>query len=60
MKIDKKLRYIVGIFFIFGALFGALVGYDLKNIGENYNHIWTLSLLSLWAGIDWINKVLNN
>ena len=31
MKIDKKLRYIVGTFFIFGALFGALVGYDLKN-----------------------------
>tara|TARA_B100000579_G_scaffold419617_1_gene418403 strand:+ start:1852 stop:2034 length:183 start_codon:yes stop_codon:yes gene_type:complete len=60
MKIHKKLRYVVGIFFIFCALFGALVGYDLKNIGENYNHIWALPLLSLWAGLDWINKGLNN
>ena len=60
MKIDKKLRYVVGIFFIFGALFGALVGYDLKNIGESYNHIWALSLLSLWAGLDWINKGFNS
>ena len=60
MKIDKKLRYVIGIFSIFCALFGALVGYDLNNIGESYNHIWALSLLSLWAGLDWINKGLNN
>ena len=32
-KLDKRIRYAVGITFIMGSLFGGLIGYDLKNIG---------------------------
>ena len=58
--IDKRIRYIVGITFILGALFGGLVGYDLKNIGQQYNHIWALSIVALYAGFDWISKAMKN
>ena len=33
-NIDKRLRLVIGTFFIIGALFGGLIGYDLKNIGQ--------------------------
>tara|TARA_Y100001970_G_scaffold284205_1_gene401075 strand:+ start:2013 stop:2201 length:189 start_codon:yes stop_codon:yes gene_type:complete len=58
-NLDKRVRYAIGIIFILGSLFGGLVGYDLKNIGQQYNHIWVLSLISLYAGIDWISKAIN-
>ena len=54
--LDKKIRYAIGIVFIMGAFFGGLIGYDLKNIGQQYNHIWILSIISLYAGFDWISK----
>ena len=57
--IDKKIRITVGVVFIIGSLFGGLVGYDLRNIGEQYNHIWVLSVIALYAGFDWISKALN-
>ena len=59
-KIDKKIRVTVGVLFILGALFGGLVGYDLRSIGEQYNHIWVLSIISLYAGFDWISKSFND
>ncbi len=59
-NIDKRIRYAVGIVFIIGSLFGALVGYDLRNIGQQYDHIWVLSLISLYAGFDWISKAMKD
>ena len=58
-NIDKRLRLAVGIIFILGSIFGGLVGYDLKNVGQQYNHIWILSIIALYAGFDWISKSLN-
>ena len=57
-KLDKKIRYAVGIIFILGSLFGGLVGYDLKSVGQQYNHIWVLSILALYAGIDLVSKAM--
>ena len=58
-KIDKKIRIAIGIIFIIGSLFGGLVGYDLRSIGQQYNHIWVLSIVALYAGLDWISKSFN-
>ena len=58
-NIDKRIRLTIGILLIIGSLFGGLVGYDLKSIGQQYNHIWILSIISLYAGFDWISKSLN-
>ena len=55
-NIDKRIRYSIGIVFILGSLFGGLVGYDLKSVGQQYNYIWVLSIFALYAGIDWISK----
>ncbi len=57
--IDKKIRLAIGVIFIIGSLFGGLVGYDLRNEGQQYNHIWVLSLIALYAGFDWISKALD-
>lgn len=58
-NIDKRFRLAVGITFILGSIFGGLVGYDLRSVGQQYNHIWVLSLIALYAGFDWISKSLN-
>ena len=58
-NLDNRIRYAVGIVFILGSLFGGLVGYDLKSVGQQYNHIWVLSIIALYAGIDWISKAMN-
>ena len=57
-NLDNRIRYAIGIVFILGALFGGLVGYDLKNVGQQYNHIWVLSILALYAGVDWLSKTM--
>ena len=57
-NIDKKIRYTVGVVFIMGSLFGGLIGYDLKSIGQQYNHIWVLSVIALYAGFDLISKAM--
>ena len=59
-NIDKRIKYAVGILFIMGSLFGGLVGYDLKSIGQKYNHIWALSVLALYAGVEWISKAIKD
>jgi len=59
-RLDKKLKWAIGIIFIMGSLFGGLVGYDLKNIGEKYNHIWALSIIALYAGFEWIAKAIRD
>jgi len=59
-NIDKRIRYAIGITFIMGSLFGGLIGYDLKNIGQQYNHIWALSIIALYAGFDWISKAMRD
>ena len=59
-RIDKRLKIAIGIIFIIGSFFGGLIGYDLKNIGQQYNHIWVLSSIALYAGFDWISKSLND
>jgi len=59
-NIDKKVRLAIGVIFIISALFGGLVGYDLRSVGQKYNHIWVLSIISLYAGFDWISKSLND
>jgi len=59
-KIDRKLRLVIGVMFIIGSLFGGLIGYDLKSVGEQYNHIWVLSIIALYAGLDWISKSLSD
>ena len=58
-NIDKKIRITIGIIFILGSLFGGFVGYDLRSIGQQYNHIWVLSIVALYAGVDWISKSFN-
>jgi hypothetical protein len=58
-NIDRRIRLSIGILFIIGSLFGGLVGYDLRSIGQQYNHIWVLSIIALYAGFDWISKALN-
>ncbi len=58
--IDKKIRIAIGIVFIIGSFFGGLIGYDLKSIGQQHNHIWVLSIIALYAGFDWISKSLND
>ena len=58
-NIDKRIRLSIGIIFIIGSIFGGLVGYDLRNIGQEYNHIWVLSIIALYAGFDWISKAYN-
>ena len=55
-KLDKKIRYTIGVIFIMGSIFGGFIGYDLKNIGQQYNHIWVLSIIALYAGFDWISR----
>ena len=59
-NLDKRIRYTVGIVFIMGSLFGGLIGFDLKSIGQQYNHIWALSIIALYAGVDWISKGLRD
>jgi uncharacterized membrane protein YfcA len=58
-NIDKRIRLTIGVLFIIGSLFGGLVGYDLRSVGQQYNHIWVLSIIALYAGFDWISKALN-
>jgi len=53
-----KLELPIGIIFIIVSLFGGLIGYDLKTIGQQYNHIWALSIIALYAGLDWISKAM--
>ena len=59
-NINKKVRLVIGVIFIISALFGGLIGYDLRSVGQQYNHIWVLSIISLYAGFDWISKYLND
>ena len=59
-NIDKRLKLVIGIIFIIGSFFGGLIGYDLRSIGQQYNHIWVLSIITLYAGFDWISKSLND
>lgn len=58
-NIDKRIRITIGFIFIIGSLFGGLIGYDLKSVGQQYNHIWVLSIIALYAGFDLISKSLN-
>ena len=57
---DKRIRYALGIIFIMGSLFGGFIGYDLRNIGQQYNHIWVLSIIALYAGFDLISKAMKD
>ena len=59
-NLDKRIKYAVGIVFIMGSLFGGLVGYDLKSVGQKYNHIWALSILALYAGVEWISRAMKD
>ena len=58
-NLDKRIRLAIGIVFIIGSIFGGLIGFDLRSIGQQYNHIWVLSIISLYAGFDWISKSIN-
>ena len=58
-NIDKKVRLAIGVTFVIGSVFGGLVGYDLRSVGQQYNHIWVLSIIALYAGLDWISKSLS-
>ena len=57
---DKRFKLAIGITFIIGSFFGGLIGYDLRSIGKEYNHIWVLSIIALYAGFDWVSKSLND
>ncbi len=59
-NLDKRIRYTIGIVFIISSVFGGLIGYDLKIIGQEYNHIWALSIIALYAGFDWISKAMKD
>ena len=55
-NLDRRIKYALGITFIMGSFFGGLIGYDLKSVGQKYNHIWALSIVALYAGFDLISK----
>ena len=57
---DKRFKLAICITFIIGSFFGGLIGYDLRSIGKEYNHIWVLSIIALYAGFDWVSKSLND
>lgn len=59
-NLNKNFRISIGVILIIGAFFGGLVGYDLKGLGQQYNHIWVLAIIALYAGIDWISKAFND
>tara|TARA_B100001287_G_C22674456_1_gene526942 strand:- start:1303 stop:1491 length:189 start_codon:yes stop_codon:yes gene_type:complete len=59
-NMNKRLRLAIGVTFIIGSIFGGLIGYDLRSVGQQYNHIWMLSIIALYAGFDWISKSLND
>ena len=59
-NIDKRFRLAIGVIFIIASLFGVLIGFDLRSIGQKYNHIWVLSIIALYAGFDWISKSFND
>ena len=59
-NMDKRLRLAIGIIFIIGSFFGGLIGYDLRSVGQQYNHIWALSIIALYAGFDWISKAMKD
>ena len=54
--LDWRLRLAGGFIMIAGAAMAGKVGFDLRNAGEAYNHIWVLALLCLWGGSDWMLK----
>ena len=58
-NIDKRFRFAIGVIFIIASFFGGLIGFDLRSIGQKYNHIWVLSIIALYAGFDWISKSFN-
>ena len=58
-NINKRVRLTIGIIFIIGSLFGGLFGLDLRSDGQQYNHIWVLSIFALYAGFDWISKAFD-
>ena len=55
---NEKVSFAIGVILIIASIFGGFIGYDLKGIGQQYNHIWVLSLLALYAGFDRISKYL--
>tara|TARA_Y100001958_G_C20908994_1_gene327911 strand:+ start:408 stop:596 length:189 start_codon:yes stop_codon:yes gene_type:complete len=59
-NLDKRVKFAIGVIFIIGSLFGGFIGYDLRSIGQKYNHIWVLSMLALYAGFDWVSKSFND
>ena len=59
-NMDKRLKLVIGITFIIGSIFGGFIGYDLRSVGQQYNHIWMLSIIALYAGFDWISKSFND
>tara|TARA_Y100001970_G_C13793948_1_gene631659 strand:- start:172 stop:378 length:207 start_codon:yes stop_codon:yes gene_type:complete len=59
-NLDKRIKFAIGTTFIMGSLFGGLIGFDLKSIGQQYNHIWALSIVALYAGFDWISKAMKD
>ena len=54
--LDWRMRLAGGLIMVVGALFAGKVGFDLRDAGEAYSHIWVLALLCLWGGSDWILK----
>ena len=54
--LDWRLRLSGGLIMIAGAVIAGKVGFDFRNSGEEYSHIWVLALLFLWGGSDWILK----
>ena len=54
--LDSRLRLAGGFIMIGSAAVAGKVGFDLRDAGEAYSHIWVLALLFLWGGSDWILK----
>ena len=56
--LDWRIRIVGGLLMVICALFTGKVGFDLRDAGEAYSHIWVLALFCLWGGSDWILKSL--
>jgi high-affinity Fe2+/Pb2+ permease len=54
IKLPWKIQMILGVLYIAGAISIFVYSLGVRQNGENYSHLWILTLLLIWAGSDMI------
>ncbi|MFQ6606794.1 MAG: hypothetical protein ACE5DP_03995, partial [Fidelibacterota bacterium] len=57
--INWKVQLALGVVLMLAVPVVFYWGYQLKQTGEAYSHIWILALGFLWVGSDQIKKAVN-